>query len=473
MRPSLPSAGGRVSGIARAAQVALVAALSINLIGCGIIERLTGEAARKRARAEAVKEQTQTRQLKVMRFADQYVESIERRTSQVERRYFSEVAEKLDAPALRGDLARWQFTQATAAFEIAAGPNPTVNAVDMFVLVSLTRRIIQNRWVPLYGEPARMLLPTFQWQEKQARSLLDGVLTAEKLAELDQALQDWYERNPELETATFVRFTDIAGLGQAKAETGVSPGLLGVIGLDPLEGIDPALREVERTRMLAERSLYYAQRVPLLFDFQVTQGAARIQASPAAREVLETVDQVGQLSEALSKSLDELPGVFAREREAAISQFMAELYAQQTEMIALTRELRGALDAGTVTAQSLEAMVKSTDRLIARFRPGPGEPGPARQSRPFDINEYTRTVTELAATAREFQALVQDLDGLAPKLTEPMEQLVGRVQGLIDYAFARVLVAIFAAILGLLAAGILYQLVAARIRRSGQAASPP
>ena len=165
--------------------------------------------------------------------------------------------------------------------------------------------------------------------------------------------------------------------------------------------------------------------------------------------------------------------MFAREREAAISQFMAELYAQQTEMIALTRELRGALDAGTVTAQSLEAMVKSTDRLIARFRPGPGEPGPARQSRPFDINEYTRTVTELAATAREFQALVQDLDGLAPKLTEPMEQLVGRVQGLIDYAFARVLVAIFAAILGLLAAGILYQLVAARIRRSGQAASPP
>jgi hypothetical protein len=460
-------------GTARAAQVALVVALSINLIGCGIIERLTGEAARKRARAEAVKEQSQTRQLKVMRFADQYVESIERRTAQVERWYLSEAAENLDVLVLRGDLARWQFTQATAAFEIAAGPNPTVNAVDMVVLVSLTRRIIQNQWVPLYGEPARMLLLTFQRQEEHARSLLDDVLTAEKLVELDQALQDWYESNPELETATFVRFTDIAGLGQAKTEADVSPGLLGVIGLDPLEGIDPALREVERTRMLAERSLYYAQRVPILFDMQVTQGAARIQASPAAREVLETVDQVGQLSEALSKSLDELPGMFAREREAAISQFMAELYDQQTQMIALTRELRSALDAGTVTAQSLEAMVNSTERLIARFRPSPAEPGSASQSRPFDINEYTRTVTELAATAREFQVLVQDLDSLAPKLSVPMEQLVGRVQGLIDYAFARVLIAILTAILGLLAVGILYQLAAARIRRSGQAAGPP
>jgi hypothetical protein len=73
--------------IALVARAVIVGILSVSLIGCGIIERLTGEAARKRARAEAAKEQSQTLQLKVMRFADQYVERMERRTTQLARKY--------------------------------------------------------------------------------------------------------------------------------------------------------------------------------------------------------------------------------------------------------------------------------------------------------------------------------------------------------------------------------------------------
>lgn len=100
MRQSFPGAGDRVSGTASAAQVALVVVPSISLIGCGIIEPLTGEAARRRARAEAAKEQTQTLQLKVMRFADQYVESIERSTFQVERRYLPVPQRRLTQPVV-------------------------------------------------------------------------------------------------------------------------------------------------------------------------------------------------------------------------------------------------------------------------------------------------------------------------------------------------------------------------------------
>jgi small-conductance mechanosensitive channel len=156
-----------------------------------------------------------------------------------------------------------------------------------------------------------------------------------------------------------------------------------------------------------------------------------------------------------------LPNTIAREREAAVAQVMAELYSQQREMLALTQELRGVLDAGTVTAQSLEELVDSTDRLMARFEPDPDAPKPTEPPRPFDINEYTRTVTELAATAREFQALVQDVDALTPKLTEPMDQLTGRVRDLVDYAFSRALLAILA----LLLAAIVYQVFANRLKR--------
>lgn len=453
------------------ARVGLVAILSVALIGCGIIERLTGEAARKRARAEAAKERSETLQLKVMRFADQYVESIERRTSQLEVEHIEALSTKFDVLELRGALARWQFTQATAAYEIAAGANPVVNAVDMVVLVSLTRRIVENRWVRLYGNPARGLVPVLRAQEQQALHLLEGVVTSEDRAELEQALQDWYDRNQDMETATFVRFTDIAEMGRRKTETGVSPGLLGIIGLDPLEGVDPALKEVERTRRLAERSLFYAQRVPMLLDLQIAQGAVRLEGSTAARESLQTVDQVGQLAEDLSKTLEDLPVLLAREREATITQVLEGLHAQQAEMLELTREMRAALEAGRLTAQSLQGVVDSSDRLVARFRKEPGH-GASASSRPFDINEYTKTVTELAATAREFQVLVQDISALTPKLTEPMDQVVKRARGLIDYAIVRGLIAALLAIAGLLVAGILYQLAAARIRRSAQYGVP-
>jgi hypothetical protein len=238
------------------------------------------------------------------------------------------------------------------------------------------------------------------------------------------------------------------------------------VGLDPLEGVDPAIREVEQTRFLAERALYYAQRAPILVDFQVGSLLTRVGQSDYARETLQTVEQVGRLSDSLSRLTADLPQVVAREREAAISQVMSELYAQQREMLALTSELRGVLDAGTLTAQSLDGLVNSTERLMARFEPDPDAPKATGPPRPFDINEYTRTITELAATAREFQALVQDLDALAPEVLDRVDLLAERAQALVDYAFWRVLILVLALVLGGLVAAIAYRLVAVRIRRA-------
>jgi predicted DNA-binding ribbon-helix-helix protein len=431
-------------GLSGGGRLLLVFALSVNLIGCGIIERLTGEAARKQARAEAAKEQSQTLQLKVMRFADQYVERIERRSIEMARLYSEEMAQEFDVLALRGDLARWQFAQAMAAYQIAAGSNPIANAFDMVVLVSLTRRIAQHSWAPKYGHAVDGLLRSFGSLEQQAWHLLDDLATQEKKAELEQVLQRWYDDNPGLESAAFVRFNDVAGLGLGKKEARVSPGLLGIIGL------------------VAERAMYYSQRISIIIDLQLAQLVARAQGTSEVHELLETVDQVGQLSAALAEVVGELPETLAREREAAIAQVMAELYGQQREMLALTHEIRGVLDSGNVTAQSLAELVSATDRLLTRFQPDPNAPQQGEPGRPFDINEYTRTVTELAVTAREFQALVRDVDALTPKLAAPMDQLSAQGRGLVDYAFSRILMAILA----VLAAAIVYQLVARRIRRS-------
>lgn len=168
-RPRGHRGAPRVARVATVVRTVLVGILAASLMGCGISERLTGEAARKRARAEAAKEQSQTLRLKVMRFADQYVERMERRTTQLARKYAEQMAEQdFDVDRLVADPAQSRFTQATAAFQIAAGSNPVANAVDMIVLVSLTRRIIEFDWIQTYGLAATDLLRTFRSLEEQA-----------------------------------------------------------------------------------------------------------------------------------------------------------------------------------------------------------------------------------------------------------------------------------------------------------------
>ena len=126
----------------------------------------------------------------------------------------------------------------------------------------------------------------------------------------------------------------------------------------------------------------------------------------------------------------------------------------------------GALDSGTLTAQSLDALVNSVDKLMKRFEPDPNAPRPTEPARPFDINEYSRTIAELAVTAREFQVLVQNVDALTPNVLDRVDLLAGRAQGLVDYAFWRVLVLVLVLVMALLAAAVLYRLISNRVGRS-------
>jgi hypothetical protein len=276
--------------------------------------------------------------------------------------------------------------------------------------------------------------------------------------ELDTLLDAWVAANPDEHNPSFVRFGDFAGVG-LKSQKKASAGLLDIVRLDPLAGLDPAVREVEQTRLLAERAVYYAQRAPRLLDIQGRLIVARTRQTAEAQQVLDTVAGVGQLSTSLTRLADQTPALVAREREAAIAQFMQELQRQQRDMLALSRELRAAIEAGHVTAQSLDAMMQSTDRLVARFQPDPARP--SKPGRPFDITEYTRAIVELAATTRELQALVRGVDGATPVLAGQVNALAARVQGLVDYAFWRLIMLVAAVLL----AAIAYQLIVRRLRR--------
>ena len=79
-----------------------------------------------------------------MRFADRYVDAVSRACARAQ-------SEAIDC-RLRYRLVDFQIKQATAAVQIAAGPNPGVDAVDMVVLASLTRAIGRPQLTSDYGQ---------------------------------------------------------------------------------------------------------------------------------------------------------------------------------------------------------------------------------------------------------------------------------------------------------------------------------
>ena len=430
--------------------ITLVAALCLMVAGCSVLSRTTGVTTKKEAQANAAAK-AENFQIATMRFADEFVDRVTRGTDAL--------AEQVPDPKRQAELLDWQLSQATAAVQIAAGPKPATAAVDMVVLVSLSRRVIERDWPARYGESALPLLTAYQGLEQEAWQLM-GEASAEQRAGLDGLLVAWVHNNPQVDNPSFVRFADFAS-GAGKSRVVAIPGLLDFVGLDPLSGLDPAVREVSRSRQLAERAVYYAQRAPQLLALQGRLLAANARQAPETRDVLDTFTHVNRLSDSLTRFTDNAPVLISQQREAAIAQFMDELAQQQKQMEGLAAQLRQALEAGHGTADSLNALIQSTDRMLARFAPNPNAPAPGAPAKPFDINDYTRTAVELAATSRELQKLVSDIDASTPQLSRELDALSARVEGLIGYAFWRLVLLV----LVVLAAAIAYRLVTQRLAR--------
>jgi hypothetical protein len=301
--------------------------------------------------------------------------------------------------------------------------------------------------------------------EREAWTNAATVLTPAQLEELRRLINDWRARNPKVKLVGFVHFSEFAeDAGWSLEQQRALGSLLGLLSFDPLAGLDPAIKQIEQTRLLAERVIFYMQRVPYLLDLQTQRVVLQATLAPEVKRANASLERATLAMESYAEIGAGLPDAIAREREALIRQLSGEMLRQESELRGLLSDLQTALATGSETAVAVNAAADSLDRLVARFpRREPGTAPP--EGRPFDITEYTAAAAEFTGTARQLTALLEALGREGAPVAAAVAGGAEAGRELVDHLFWRALLLGLLLIGAALSAALAYRSLASRGHR--------
>lgn len=347
-------------------------------------------------------------QVQLQRFADEY----SGRTIAAMNRYAADIGTE---QAFRQTL-RWKVMAATSAVTIASGPNPQVNLLDFLALTTVTRMALED----LHNQPGSG--PHFESWLEVSRSLETNIwavaadeLTPAQSMEIRDAIQRWRANNQVGHEILFARPEELGSIiRQPGIESSRPESVFALVGLDPTAGLDPAVREVTRTRLFAERAMFMLQRMPFLLRWQIELLTDDLLGRSQIAELLKdttrlttSIDRLSHAAASASATAAMLPDRLTAERQAILNAFEE----QESKLRALSTDLTRTLAAGEQMSTSLNNTLLTFDHLMKRF--GVGEPAqisspPPTNSPPFNILDYAETAERIAAMAAQIDLLLKD-----------------------------------------------------------------
>jgi hypothetical protein len=248
----------------------------------------------------------------------------------------------------------------------------------------------------------------------------------------------WHSKNPLPESLVAARAlgfaSQVAEAGQsAEAEPG---SVFSLLMIDPLAGMDPAVREIAQTRMFAERALFLTQKMPMLLRWQTELLSLNATQLPAVQQVVSNSTQIAASVERFAAVAEKLPDQVSAER----AEILKALQSQEKDVASL-------MSSGTQMSDSLNTTLTTFDALMKRF--GVGDTNktsspPATNAEPFRIQDYTQTAAQLEATARQLTELLVTLDQtigstnllqLSAQVGPVVRQAQTSSREIVDYAF--------------------------------------
>lgn len=392
-------------------------------------------------------------QRELFQFVDRYRELIEQVSD--------EGAGRAKTPNIRMWFQGTKTTYVSAAVSVVTGPRPIDALRDLMVMVSLQRIVwssdVGGKMPHADAEPVARALGVL---ETEIYDLASRVVPTAAIATLRKLIEQWRRENPKQNYVAFVRFQN---LGSSPGATEINEVVASGGFLAPVESV---AREAHEARLLAERTLYLANRMPMLIEWQASLAYQRITASPEAAGMLDNLNGYRAVLEKFSQDFHELPGKVTEERRglmADVSQLVAKERAEtmrnvrtlvRGEREALFRDLsKGADTYGpilgqlSVTAAATRDAVAGLERMTAASRSKNRDEGK-------DLKRFQVISERLAAAASDTNSVVVGLNSLVNAemrgLASIDVMLASQVQRVFLYSVALVLLigAVAYAVLG-------------------------
>ncbi|MFS4460598.1 hypothetical protein [Bdellovibrio sp. HCB2-146] len=159
----------------------------------------------------------------------------------------------------------------TSALDIATGPRPELNLLDMMTFMRLNREALEKYWIPrVYGKTGNDLLDVFVQSEKEIFEIAAPRMTNKQMEAFENVLAEWKKKNPNQVLVEGVRLTAFAK-HRGQLESKDSQEVSGLIS-----GMQKAVTKADDVLMLANRAIFLGQRMPALLRLHARIGAQEI-----------------------------------------------------------------------------------------------------------------------------------------------------------------------------------------------------
>ena len=253
----------------------------------------------------------------LLRFSDEYLIGMAYGTDRLRR------GTNAPDPA---EILKWKILLGTQTCSIVSGPNAMGNLLDMMVFVTVTRMALEEYWQPkVFGESVLPMLETCRNAETKIWRFAGQVLTSKKLAELHQAIEEWC-RGIRGRRMCWRRGRWVSPRKWGRPARPQDPDRQRVqpAHVDPLSGLDPAVRELAQTRLFAERALFVTQQMPTMLRWQTEFLSLNAVEMPTVQQLVTNTTQIADFGGSFRPVAEKLPGQVSAEREEILKALQSQ-----------------------------------------------------------------------------------------------------------------------------------------------------
>lgn len=347
-------------------------------------------------------------QSELLAFADRYMEAI------------AEVmdwgGDQSDDPVARAGFHGTKVIYVTAAINTATEPDPLRVLRDFLVMLRLQRLVWEaesgHSWA--WPEAAARIADTLTVLETQLEMLAIRVVSQEAVDTVYELTRQWRAENPERHYVAFVRFHDIDDSElKRRSETHFNASGL-------LAPVAEASREINEMRRVAERSLFLANHMPILLEWQAETFMYNTVKFPEFQGYLKDINRFVDAVKEFVVQVKTLPDRVSAERASAIRHFGEVLQQERigtleqmadhlrVERESLFRQIDASAGELKPLAENLAVATSSlreTLELVSQL----GENGNGEEFELEKLQEVVQDMTRLAGGTREVVQSIKDL----------------------------------------------------------------